>query len=439
MAIATILLATLLAGNPDGEDRGKTADAAGAAFSGPAASVPSSSVSKAWRAEKIRSIWNELHFGEPPLPDTVLGEFLETGTWNTVDSGATPLDYVLSGNPVLVPAPTGMLLAGQDGLYWPHCTVVLTAPDRVVTARHCIDSLPDRSDLRIHFPWEGIRGVMHKGISVFPGEAGEDGRTERADLARIRLDRPYRFIPLATPPATGAAENLVAQGFGNSNRVLTDRGLLLQGAVEPEACRCNGKTGSGVLCFEVRFHPGGQQTGRFANFGGHSGGPMFDVSNGEFSLIGIASKLALGCGAGGTHEGRYVDLSNPRISDWLSRSFCTPPCRTAAEGALHVLLRIPYARTGPAGVDRHGVSIPAGTGQLIITLNHEIDGFRSRDGADLEITPPARLAGFECTRHYGVENCEVQNPAPGDYSIGIKRVSGNPAYQLTAVAVVSER
>ena len=42
----------------------------------------------------------------------------------------------------------------------------------------------------------------------------------------------------------------------------------------------------------------------------------------------------------------------------------------------------------------------------------------------------------ECRRYRNVEACTVEKPSAGDYELSVERVAGNPAYQLSAVAVV---
>jgi hypothetical protein len=136
-------------------------------------------------------------------------------------------------------------------------------------------------------------------------------------------------------------------------------------------------------------------------------------------------------------EGRYVDLRTNAGLEVLDGILCDQRCTPANPPAHEVLLAIELAYVTDAGEDRHPIRVGDGATELLVNLNHETAGFQPEPATDLSIVLPAFLKG-ECSRYYGVESCHVSNPPPGAYSIGIQRESGNPAYQLTVVAIYEE-
>ena len=215
------------------------------------------------------------------------------------------------------------------------------------------------------------------------------------------------------------------------------RGVLISGPVDIVECAC-GKgdfTDSGHLCTPVKYGNESRPPDYFAVYDGHSGGPLFSKNNTGLGLLGIASRLSLDCLEADFHEGRYVDLRLPRYEKWLAQAFCAEPCKAGNDGSTSELLSVPLAFSTYESEDHHPVSVQHRVPVLLITLNHEVNGFFPEPGGDLEIRMPDTL-NADCQRYYGVETCEVQNPPPGDYIIGIKAVRGNPAYQLTAVAIL---
>jgi hypothetical protein len=115
--------------------------------------------------------------------------------------------------------------------------------------------------------------------------------------------------------------------------------------------------------------------------------------------------------------------------------FCGHACRDEKPSSAEELLSVAIGLGIADGVDEHPIRIPDNAARLLVTLNHELNGFTPKPGGELDIELPENLEA-ECIRHYGAETCEIQNPPPGDYIIGIKAVRGNPAYQLTAVAIL---
>jgi hypothetical protein len=417
----------------------KALNSAGSATAEPADYSLSSEALEKWRETKYRSIWKELHFNDPPLSDSELRLLLNNGDASGVDPEASPTSFFLSGMPSLEPSPTGLLLAGSGEYYWPHCTVVLTRPNLVLTARHCVESLPDRTNFKVFFPREGFRDTDESGIRVYCAKGDGSCSSRFDDLAAIRLSDPYSFIPLASEPGySGALSGVLAkaQGFGDSNLILADRGILKAGRTEISNCTCGHGyfEGSGHICTRIDYGTTDHRPGYYVPYGGGSGGPLFMQSRSGFRLIGIASRLSRDCVDASSQEGRYIDLRLPRYKAWLSEVFCDKSCSDASVNTIHELLNVPIGHSDQVKADQRSITIPESTRELIITLNHELNGFSPNPGGNLDIDLP-QSPDADCTRYHGVESCTVQNPAAGDYSIGVRRVRGTPAYQLTVVAI----
>jgi hypothetical protein len=161
---------------------------------------------------------------------------------------------------------------------------------------------------------------------------------------------------------------------------------------------------------------------------------MFAEGVPGFALVGIANGIEKACGGEFILEGRYADTREGAGLPWLSQAFCDRDCPQWPKSDFDILLSLPLAYVEGEMPARHRISIAGHTSRLVLTLNHEVNGFHPEPGGDLDLVLPDSFEAG-CQRYHGVETCKVQNPPPGEYSVGIRAVSGNPAYQLTAVAI----
>ena len=410
-------------------------DSPGAATAAPGPAISLNSSQARWHRLKIRAVWSETHPGESELSPADLDAIM-AGDYDRLNDGSiNHQKLVLSGIPDLRPTPAGMLLAGGIDGFWPHCSVVLASPDTVVTAAHCVRGLSPQTLFKVYFPYEGIRDVAIDGIT--------QPCTDRAspcpdDLAIIGLSAPYSFTPVAKQGAADLAvpgSAVRTLGFGVSSQILFDNGMLHEGRVVVGECSCGTRTTDRVLCFSTRYGSGTPGPPQYANFSGDSGGPMFAEGAPGFSLVGIANGIETACGGAFILEGRYADTRKGISLPWLSQAFCNSDCAQRPEREFDVLLSLGLAYVDSKEDSKYRITVPERSARLLLTLNHELNGFHPEPGGDLDIEMPDSLEEV-CTRYYGVETCEVQNPPPGDYIIGIKTVTGNPAYQLTAVAIL---
>lgn len=437
LAALPLFLAALFAGQHEGESRGGLARETGVAQAAPVAFVPSPAQLNRWRTRKILDIWSEVHFGDPLPSVTDVEAFLSSGNWQAFDPDASAQTYFISGTPTLQPSPTGVLLTGRGGNYWLHCTVVLLSPDLVLTAKHCVKGLSGDTAPRIFFPWEGIRKVEPGAVYPFCQMTTADCTKNEHDLALIRLLRPYHFIPeAALDSPSGSVSGALAQGFGDSNFVLADRGLLLAGRLQTSPCKCG--SGDAIesrhLCAPIDYRAMNEDPDHYMALGGHSGGPLLTAEAPHFTIIGIASAMSHGCRSHGVAENRYVNLRWDTYRTWLNDHLDGPSSADPNRTIYQPLVAVPAAHSGKTPSEGYPFLVPPNTESVIINLNHEINGYRPDPVADLELVMPAELEST-CERHYGVESCIVSKPPSGAYNVFIKRIRGEAGYQLSILAV----
>jgi hypothetical protein len=331
--------------------------------------------------------------------------------------------------------PVGILLARSGEVYWPHCSAVLVDENAVLTAAHCVRGIASAGDLKVFMPFEGIRELAEEGINV---PCDSDQMDCHDDVAVLELANPYSRTPVAQQAAGDPIvprTRATAVGFGASNVALSDRGLMHQGSVTLSECNCGDfeEIRSHTLCFKVDFGPDPPSLEQFANFGGDSGGALFAKTGESFELLGISSGYRTDC-VGSVIEGRYTDVRKNHAREVFSSAFCGPDCPAPTESGYAVLLGVELAYVDKGDITHHIINVVPGTHELLINLNHETAGFDPEPGTDLSLEIPAPLHS-DCSRFYGVESCRVLNPPPGEYMIGVKKNKGNPAYQLTAVAI----
>ncbi|MPY78166.1 MAG: trypsin-like serine protease [Actinophytocola sp.] len=189
-------------------------------------------------------------------------------------------------------------LADEDGK--PYCGGTLVAPEKVVTAAHCVESA-ERSDLTVVAGRNDVRGDEGSEAGVDEVWIPEDysSVTEGSDVAVLRLDEklPYRTIQ---PAAKGDGElyrvgrKATVLGWGKTSE-RGESSSRLRAAKVPLRADADCEEAYGTYTQEEMVCAGYRKGGTDA-CQGDSGGPL--VSGGR--LIGIVS-----WGEGCARPGKY--------------------------------------------------------------------------------------------------------------------------------------
>ena len=436
LALLPLVWSIWLAGYITEYPRGGLAEAVGTAEVVPAAAFLGDDPLIQWKREKIQAIWALLHRDGNTLPEKELDAFM-AGDFSALEgSSVRPTAFILSGTPELELSPAGMLFAGKDGRYWPVCSAVLTRPGTVLSAGHCISGLPENMSLKVYFPFEGFRDIPAGGATL---PCGPERESCEADLVIIDLAEPYTFVPPADYDTDASIEPgapVKTLGFGMTSEILSDNGLSRSGQANIRRCGCDGNSpvSDNQLCFTTAYGKGCTIINSYASLSIDSGAPLFSGWGSGYTLLGLARGIEKACDHPGEMESQYTDIRNRPSIKGLQDAVCTPDCEPVASSSYDVLLEVDLALPGDSPVRSYPVQLGDSVHELVVTLNHEIHGFHPEPGADLELVLP-QGSDAACQRHYGAETCTVSNPGRGVYTVGIKTVSGRPAYQLAAVAI----
>lgn len=217
-------------------------------------------------------------------------------------AGAAPASAVVGGQPV---APeTVPWFASISG-----CGGTLVAPDRVVTAGHCV---AHRSMKELEFVEVG--GVTHKTarVAMHPGWSRENGHNLLDDVAIIQLDAPAAGI---TPVALGAAHVPQATILGRGRSTVPGSGASEEQTFDRGLRDATLRPISDASCASAFRHHKGNGGERFdaarmlcaidvdglaplsSGCNGDSGGPLYAGTAAAPVLLGVVSWGGSRCGA----------------------------------------------------------------------------------------------------------------------------------------------
>jgi len=358
-------------------------------------------------------------------------------------------------------ASVGMLMkASPGGRTLPWCTVILTSPNIVLTAYHCVTSRHPGDTLKVYFPYEGIRQVEDKTIQPFCLESSEPGKPNEPigcstwidDLAILTLSSPYSILrpgKLGEASSTSAGSIGSIAGFGFHDENFFNYGIKHEGNIVLSHCDTSGGRAAATspdkgraLCFEYdRSKP--SET-RIAPF--DSGGPMFSERKGtaEREIIGVARGSQFIDGASSDKKmAKFVNLTDKFYEKWLAEEVF-PGNFIPAFFSIEKFTTDEIQILSPVDQADYTFDIGESAHRLILTLNHEPGPTIFPNNLEL-LLPNNHEAS--CERYANVEVCSVENPAVGTYRMSVGwgeqcDLDGkcmdpiyDVAYQMTAIAL----
>lgn len=385
-----------------------------------------------WRTRRVYTRARELSKRGIQVDRDRLDDWVVVGAVGMDEPNAEYFMAEVKGTPTTTMLSVGMLLGGKsEATAYSRCTVTLTRPDTILTARHCLSHTHGDS-FWVYLPYGGVRSIPAAGISFYCKDGDTDCSVTADDLAIATLDAPYTFLMPARPgEASTAANGQKAKivGYGLNSPDLADYGIKRQGQIVLASCTMASTDGPS-LCFA---HPLDQTTGSsiYAACNNDSGGPMLTPAMVWQRVIGVASQLIGTCDGAG--EGRYVNVTDARYQEWLENAYCDPECTGDSGLVLTELVQEPSGYLDVSETEEvFPLTVPAGASSLIVTLNHGRGWYPDTNDFDLEITAALNPS---CVKFVEAEVCEVTEPAAGSYTATVKRVRGEADYQLSAVAL----
>lgn len=328
---------------------------------------------------------------------------------------------------------TGALLKGAEARtsgVW--CTGTLIAPDKFLTAAHCVAKDPRPDQYTIFLQSAGFLNVKaidwQKEIYRFP----------RADIAILTLATPVlRIAPEAIlrteRPIHGTLGTIV--GFGRTGGFNEDYGVKREGFVETAACP---QTQSGIplICwnFSVEVQNGIMRSN---TCNADSGGPLFvyEVTGGR------QRRMIAGVTSGGSADDCLIgdqsyDVDLVEYAKWISETakLIGDPVPAGPSPVLDTERDVSGV-TSTLTQARPEISYPfdvrEGTGTLMIAMNGDDNGrgrnnfdlyvIRTKDGADQVVCSEEGLGQFGF--------CQFNDPMPGAWKAVVKWRKGGGAVQ----------
>jgi hypothetical protein len=328
-----------------------------------------------------------------------------------------------------------------------ECSATLIGCQTVLTAAHCICTLPNGDDVDGATCAARADLVTPAGKSVFFQHAGTFTLSRvavdpayipftQSDVAILHLSAPVANIAPSpvnrvSRPPFGLGGEIV--GFGNTSGSASDDGIKRNGNVKVAACQ---PATSQFVCWSFNDPQGAPGTNSDTCFG-DSGGPLFVPLNGQTVVAGVTS-------GGNSADCLPVDNSydDDVFSDlaWIQAEGGTDLNATSC-GSGPQIGGTGTTVLGSSGTLTNGqdqvassVEVSVGTTELRVSLN-SADWFENSNALYIRQGAPASTTAFDCKSAAlsGQQFCSVQNPASGTWNILAKHISGpGGAFQVTA-------
>ena len=352
-----------------------------------------------------------------------------------------PAPRIVNGTPSGDLPAVGALLRGSDpaaAITW--CSGTLVGCRTFLTAAHCVcdgDGVdcqpggplaPSPGSYSVFLQHAGFAAV--ESISVHPDFAFPVG-----DVALVRLAAPVvgiapTAVETTAAPAAGTAG--VIAGFGRTGGATSDYGVKRIGDVVTAVCTDVANETSVCWDFTAPIGPAGTDSN---TCNGDSGGPLLVAAGGAWHVAGVTSG---GASASCQPPDHSYDANVFRYHDWIAQhaggDLGTDACGELApvEGSGTTTASLDGTVTAAAPDATATFSVPAGSGQLLVTMNAEETG-----GADFDLYlkrgAPASTADYDCRAdgpgQYAA--CAATTPLSGDWHALVHRVAGAGRWQLT--------
>ena len=222
-------------------------------------------------------------------------------------------------------------------------------------------------------------------------------------------------MPLGYEDSSSSVESATIVGFGMTGHATRDYPIKREGSIT--IADCDSADTEEFICFDfnnaVQIH---------ANCARDSGGPMIREVNGQYLLIGIASRADANCDAG---EALYVNVTDDDRRDWIE-SFINSPVSFD-----FVLNTVTIQGTLAAGgISEHTYPVAIGAEYLTATVNFPLK--TSSTGpiimSDFQLRLSNNGVAELCDNSYpefGV--CAKNSPQAGSW---IGRLDANTGYNI---------
>jgi hypothetical protein len=324
----------------------------------------------------------------------------------------------------------GALLHGADrrsATAW--CSGTLIGCSTFLTAAHCIADDPDPVHYKVFFQHAGIFDVSavhwQKDKFNFPN----------ADVAILKLSQPVEgVLPLtinhAAKPISGSKGRLV--GFGRTGGDRADYGIKRMGFVETSGCEPP-RSDTALICW--KYSAMIKAPGEDSNTcNGDSGGGL--QIEGDQTIAGVTSGGKKDDCLGGD---RSYDANVYEYRAWID-SVAGSDRSLDHCGALVDLERSVIGDTTRINETQsqrvYDISVPSGTAKLRVAMNGEDNGKNDFDlyllkGQTTDLANP--VCAEDGTGQFGF--CEINDPAPGQWTILLRRKTGDGLVQ-TVVSMI---
>ena len=331
-----------------------------------------------------------------------------------------------------------------------ECSATLIGCQTVLTAAHCICTLPNSDDVDGPTCMARPDLVTPAGKTVFFQHAGSFTLSRvavdpdyvpgiKSDVAILHLSAPVPNIapsPInrVSRPSFGLAGEIV--GFGTTLGSAIDDGIKRKGNVKIAACN---PESTQFVCWNFDNPLGAPGTNSDTCFG-DSGGPLFVSLGGQTVVAGVTS--------GGTSP-NCQPLDNSNDDDvfndlaWiqaeggadLNAASCGSGPQIGGPGSM--VFGSSGTLTSGQNQVASSVEVPVGTAELRVSLN-SADWFDNSNALYIRHGAPASTTAFDCksTTPNWQQFCGVQNPASGTWNILARHTSGpGGAFQVTASVI----